>query len=198
MACNESSGFSKRFIMPFSDLRPQVWFSKLSILRLHFTHTRFSKPFAPGTRLLFVQLDQLLWLHRHELLKPSHSNRELACRRIPTCMSGRTGSSCTELTWNFCDSQPALSHDHPTHNIDSSGSKLPCVLQTHKSAPRGTFHTDAMSSVATTRSSHLYVDRDQVFHRQKCAWSFPSEALDRLISKGRWSNCSRAFLIVDF
>ena len=36
--------FSKQFIKPFSDLRPQVWFSKLSTLRLHFAHMRFSKP----------------------------------------------------------------------------------------------------------------------------------------------------------
>ena len=36
--------FSKRFLKPFSDLRPQVWFSKLSTLRLHFAHMRFGKP----------------------------------------------------------------------------------------------------------------------------------------------------------
>ena len=36
--------FSKRFLMPFSDFRPQVWFSKLSTLRLHFAHMRFGKP----------------------------------------------------------------------------------------------------------------------------------------------------------
>ena len=36
--------FSMQFIEPFSNLRPQVWFSKLSTLRLHFTHMRFGKP----------------------------------------------------------------------------------------------------------------------------------------------------------
>ena len=30
--------FSKEFIKPFSDLRPQLRFFKLSILRLHFAH----------------------------------------------------------------------------------------------------------------------------------------------------------------
>ena len=36
--------FSKRLLMPFRDLRPQVWFFKLSTLCLHFTHMKFSKP----------------------------------------------------------------------------------------------------------------------------------------------------------
>ena len=36
--------FSKRFLIPFSDLRPQVWFSKLSTLHLHFAHMRLGKP----------------------------------------------------------------------------------------------------------------------------------------------------------
>ena len=30
------------------------------------------------------------------------------------CMNGRAGSLCTALTWNFCDSHPALSRGHPT------------------------------------------------------------------------------------
>ena len=36
--------FSKQFLMPFTDFRPQLWFSKLSTLRLHFGQMRFSKP----------------------------------------------------------------------------------------------------------------------------------------------------------
>ena len=36
--------FSKQSVKPFRDLRPQVWFSKLSTLHLHFAHMRFCKP----------------------------------------------------------------------------------------------------------------------------------------------------------
>ena len=83
----------------------------------------------------------------------SHSNRELCSMQggFQLCMSSRAGSSRTVLTWNFCDSQLALSHGHPTdtHSIIVSGSKLPCMLRTHSTwvifAPRGSSHADAIA-----------------------------------------------------
>ena len=59
--------FSKRFLMPFSEFRPQVWFSKLSTLCLHFAHMRFGKPLSsfnviyPTCRALILDAS-LSWL----------------------------------------------------------------------------------------------------------------------------------------
>ena len=57
--------------------------------------------------------------------------RSISTERFQLCMSGWADS--TALTWNFCDSHPALSRGHPTdtHSIDLSRSKLSCVLWMH-------------------------------------------------------------------
>ena len=45
---------------------------------------------------------------------------------------------------------------------------------------------------STSRSSHFYVACWSFLIGKKCAWSFPSEALDGLILKGQRSDCSCA------
>ena len=50
--------FSKWFLMPFSNLRPQVWFSKLYACTLH---TRFGKPSSSFNRALILDAS-LSWL----------------------------------------------------------------------------------------------------------------------------------------
>ena len=61
---------------------------------------------------LFIQLDQLLWVHIHKLHTKTvsyvHSMQGNSSHMLD--MSSRASSS-----WNFCDLQPTLSRGHPTH-----------------------------------------------------------------------------------
>ena len=62
------------------------------------------------------------------------------------------GSSCTVLTWNFCDSQPVLSHGHVTHSVEVNYHVCCKCIQLDIFTPRGPIHTDAKVCIVLTRT----------------------------------------------
>ena len=75
--------FSKRFLIPFSDLRPQVWFSKLSTLHLHFAHMRLGKPslsfnvISDRALILDANLSWLAFFYQTMLLYGGHKPQRI-------------------------------------------------------------------------------------------------------------------------